>query len=169
MRNRIEQLVEQLKLIPHPEGGYYRETYRSEGQIKPDSLDQSMSGERNYSTAIYFLLTSENFSAFHRIKSDEVWHFYDGSAIQLHEISPQGEYRSILIGPDLKKNHQYQYVVPANHWFAAVVSEATSYALVGCTVSPGFDFADFELVDRSELIREFPQHTDLICKFTRDN
>ena len=99
--NSINTIIKQLELEPHPEGGYFKETYRSNGLINADSLNGDYQGNRNYSTCIYFLLTSDNFSALHRIKQDEIWHFYEGSTISLYTISPSGAYEKILIGNKL--------------------------------------------------------------------
>ena len=154
-------IINRLKLKPHPEGGYFKETYRSAEII------QTPLGPRNYSTSIYFLLTSDAFSAFHKINQDEVWHFYEGSPITLHVISPKGNYTHIQIGRNIEAGETLQYVVPAGHWFAAEVSKENSFALVGCTVSPGFDFADFTLAVRSELVAQFPNHKQLITKLSR--
>ena len=160
-------IIEKLNLQKHPEGGYFQETYRSEGEID-FSENSHFSGVRNCSTCIYFLLTSEEFSSFHRIKQDEIWHFYHGSAIRLFMISPQGDLTEHIIGNDLLQGQNPQLVVPANHWFAAEIVEPNSFALAGCTVAPGFDFADFELANRQELSNQFPQHQSLIDKLTRE-
>ncbi|NQY05631.1 MAG: cupin domain-containing protein, partial [Flavobacteriaceae bacterium] len=120
-----------------------------------------------YCTAIYFLLTSENFSAFHRIKQDEIWHFYEGSPLYVHVIDPSGKYTRHEVGLDFANGQTPQLVVPASHWFASSVKDMDSYSLVGCTVAPGFDFDDFELADRQELINKFPNHQDIIKKLTR--
>ncbi|MCP9199000.1 cupin domain-containing protein [Gramella sp. GC03-9] len=159
-----EKIIEKLGLQLHPEAGYFKETYRSKGEINPGS---AYNGTRNYSTCIYFLLTSGMFSAFHRIKQDEIWHFYEGSNIDLHIISETGQHSSKLIGRDLFKGESPQVVVPGGSWFAAEVTTPNSFALVGCTVAPGFDFSDFELAQRNELTSAFPQHRDLIARFTR--
>ena len=164
--NRIQEIINQLELIPHPEGGYYKETYRSKGFINPDSLNENYVGKRNYSTCIYFLLTSDEFSAFHKIKQDEIWHFHEGSSILLHTISEKGKHEEYYIGNDIMNGEQPQLIVPGNHWFAASVIEDNSYALVSCTVSPGFDFSDFTLPTRNELNEKFPQHKSLIIKFS---
>ena len=164
-KERIAELIETLDLSPHPEGGYFKETYRSEGWIK--ALPPEYSAARNYSTCIYFLLTSEMFSAFHRIHQDEAWHFYEGSSIALHTISPDGQHQEHHIGMDLKKGERPQLMVPGGHWFASKVIDPDSYALVGCTVAPGFDFADFELAKRAALSKQFPQHSELIEAFSR--
>jgi len=159
-------IIEQLDLKPHPEGGYFKETYRSIGLVNADSLDESYSGERNYSTCIYFLLTSENFSALHRIKQDEIWHFYQGSTIRLHMISNSGEHTEHLIGNNLSNGEVPQFVVPGGYWFAAEVIGEDTYALVGCTVSPGFSFEDFELQSRKELTELFPHLERTIAQLT---
>ena len=163
----IEEIVKELDLKPHPEGGYFKETYRSKGEIKEDSLHSGYGGKRNYSTCIYFLLTSETFSAFHKIKQDEIWHFYAGSPIQLHTISEAGDLSKFIIGTDLISGQTPQLIVPGDHWFAATVVNDNDYALVGCTVAPGFDFSDFVLADREELIHKFPQHQQIITQLTR--
>ena len=165
--NEIEKIIDNLNLLPHPEGGFYRETYRSDGLIDGHHLSNDFSGERNYCTAIYFLLTSSTFSAFHRINQDEIWHFYKGSPIKLHIISAEGKYSNAIIGNNFEKDELPQYVVKAKDWFAAEVVNDNSYSLVGCTVSPGFNFKDFELPARARLISEYPQYHDIITKLTR--
>ncbi len=167
MNNRISDIIEKLELAPHPEGGYFRETYRSSGKIDPQSLGSNFTDARNFSTCIYFLLTSNDFSAFHRIKQDEIWHFYDGSHIRLHVITPSGDYFKHLIGRELTSGETPQVVVPAGNWFAAEVVGDKGFSLVGCTVSPGFDFRDFEMKSRKELIEMFPEHEAIISKLTR--
>jgi uncharacterized protein len=142
--------IETLQLAKHPEGGYYRETYRSERQTEG----------RAYSTAIYFLLPANEFSALHRLKSNEVWHFYAGNELTIHLIDSEGTYATKRIGVD-----SFQAVVPAGYWFGATVEQG--YALVGCTVSPGFEFCDFELASRAALLRQFPRHRNIIERLTR--
>ena len=166
MQERIQLLKEKLDLQPHPEGGFYKETYRSEGIIENQALPESYQGDRNYSTCIYFMLISGNFSAFHRIHQDEIWHFYEGSPVELHTLSEQGEHKQHIIGSDVLEGEVPQLVVPGGHWFASKVIHPDHYSLVGCTVSPGFDFSDFELAVRSELTKTFPQHSGLIDAFT---
>lgn len=167
MNTEIEKLIQKLELQPHPEGGYFKETYRSEGFIPKDSLGKAYTGPRNYSTCIYFLLTSDTFSAFHKIQQDEFWHFYKGSSIDLHLISPDGNHSKVVIGNDIENGEIPQFVVPGGYWFGGKVMAKDSYALVGCTVSPGFDFADFTLAEREKLIQEFPQHKGIIEELTR--
>ena len=165
--NEISEITKQLNLAPHPEGGFYKETYRSEGSIDTNNLGKAYNGTRNFATAIYFLLTSASFSAFHRIKQDETWHFYKGKPLKLYTISPAGILSEILIGNNITQGEVPQYTVPGGHWFASEVAAANDYSLVGCTVAPGFDFNDFELAKRSEFASLFPQHASIINKLTR--
>jgi predicted cupin superfamily sugar epimerase len=167
MQDKINALVSHLNLQPHPEGGYYKEVYRSAGSVPASVLGEPFNGDRSYCTSIYFMLTSDTFSALHRINQDEMWHFYQGSSLSLHIISPEGNYQNIQVGHDFNKGEVPQVLVPADHWFGATVNEANSFSLVGCTVSPGFDFADFELGDYKGLCKHFPQHEVLIKKLTR--
>ena len=163
----IQKIIQKLKLKPHPEGGYYKETYRGALQISQEDLGGEYSGKRNCSTCIYFLLPSYSFSSFHRIRQDEIWHFYQGSPVILHLISPEGIYSTITVGNNLENMQLPQFVVRGGYWFAAATSSDNGYSLVGCTVSPGFDFNDFELGEKAELITKFPQHTGIIEQFTR--
>ncbi|MEM6766581.1 MAG: cupin domain-containing protein [Bacteroidota bacterium] len=157
--------ISRLALKPHPEGGYYKQVYKSSEEYV-QGLPGRYNGSRVFSTSIYFLLTEENFSSFHRLKSDEIWHFYYGSAIRIHLISSEGRYTHIDVGENLEKGQYFQGLIPHNHWFAAEILEK-KYGLVGCTVAPGFSFEDFELADRAALIASFPQHEQLITRFTR--
>jgi len=165
MRN-ASYYIDHLHLKPHPEGGYYAETYRSSGIIPASSLSQ-FSGDRNYSTAIYYLLKQGDFSAFHRIKSDECWHYYAGDALLIHVLNNDATYACIKLGPEPDKGEVFQFVVPANTWFAAECAEESSFVLTGCTVAPGFDFSDFEMADRKILLDEFPEHSSIILKLCR--
>jgi uncharacterized protein len=155
--------ISKLDLQPHPEGGYFAETYRSIDIIDSHALPGSFDGDRNISTAIYFLLEGHQFSAFHRIKSDELWHFYTGTALLVYIIHPDGELETLTIGDDLEEGCKFQGIVKAGCWFASKPINERGFSLVGCTVAPGFDFADFELAD-GELIKQFPQHSELINK-----
>ena len=166
--NPIEALINHYNLLPHPEGGFYRQTYEASEQILRDALPERFDGNRNFSTAIYFLLPHGNFSAFHRIKSDEVWHFYEGCTLHIHVIHPNGDYECLKLGSNMNNGESYQLVVPANAWFASEpVGDSGSFALVGCTVAPGFDFADFELADAEKLVEQFPTHEQLIRRLSR--
>lgn len=161
-----KDIVKKLKMLPHPEGGYYKEEYRSKGIIPNTSLPQ-FDGDRSYCTSIYFLLTSDNFSGFHRIKQDEIWHFYSGSPLAVHVIDLDGNYTKHLIGMDLENGYLPQLTVPANCWFASSVESDNGYSFVGCTVAPGFDFNDFELAKREELTNIYPKHKEIIKALTR--
>lgn len=162
-----EKLIHRLQLIKHPEGGYYKETYRSPGTIPKDCLPAGFHGDRSFSTAIYYLLQQGDFSAFHRISSDECWHFYAGGPLFLHVIEENGIYQCIKLGAAVAENEVFQFVVPARAWFAAVPATETAFSLVGCTVAPGFDFLDFEMADRASLRGKFPQHKTLVEQLTR--
>ncbi|MCB9189947.1 MAG: cupin domain-containing protein [Flavobacteriales bacterium] len=166
MNSEIDKIVSRLGLVSHPEGGYYKETYRSSQIIGANCLD-GFSGDRNYCTSIYFLLTSDNFSAFHRIKQDEIWHFYQGSPLYVHVIYPDGNYVRHQVGMNLDGGQEPQLTVPAGCWFASSVKNKNDYSFVGCTVAPGFDFEDFELATYSDLSEIYPQHRDLIKSLTR--
>ena len=164
--NTKENLIKQLDLQPHPEGGYYKETYRSQGNIAEECLSDAYSGSRSHATGIYFLLTSDNFSAFHKINQDEMWHFYDGSPIRLHIISKEGVYSHHTIGRNVMAGEVPQLVVQGGDWFASEVIGEDTYAFTGCTVAPGFDFKDFVLPSSKELIALFPEHRDVIRRLT---
>jgi predicted cupin superfamily sugar epimerase len=162
-----EELIKQLGLTRHPEGGWYRETYRSSETVSADRLPDRFNGERSFSTAICFLLGRDEMSALHRIKSDEIWYYHAGTTLTVHLISPQAEYRVLKIGPDPAVGESYQAVVPAGYWFGATVTGAGDFSLVGCSVSPGFDFADFEMGSRSELLKQFPVQAGIILQLTK--
>lgn len=170
MNNKLrvpQYWIEKLQLEPHPEGGYYRQSYRADLQIAAESLPAGFGGSRSIATAIYFLLDGTNFSAFHRLRSDEMWHFYAGRGVSVHVIEEGGNLFQILLGSDAEAGEVFQAVVKAGCWFASEVRDKKSWALVGCTVSPGFDFADFELGKRDALLLQFPQHEKLIKRLTR--
>lgn len=154
--------IQQLGLESHPEGGFYRQTYRAEMEIEVARL-----GTRAASTAIYFLLEGKDFSALHRLRSDEVWHFYAGGALVVEIINPAGEHSSILLGPDAEAGEAFQAVVKAGCWFGSRLKDVNGFALVGCTVAPGFEFVDFEMGKREELVKTYPQHRTIIKSLTR--
>jgi uncharacterized protein len=163
-------LVRELGLQSHPEGGYFRETYRAAESIEADALPRRFGGERSISTAIYFLLEAGQCSRLHRIKADEVWHFYAGDPLTVVEIDATG-LRTTRLGGDFGSGAVYQHVVPAGAWFGATLAEGgrfapSGFALVGCTVAPGFDFADFELADRAALLAAYPAHRGWIERLT---
>lgn len=161
--------IEKLELEKHPEGGWFKQVYKSEEEIDKEHLPNRYSGKRAHSTSIYFLITQEEFSAFHRIKSDELWHFYEGSPLTIHIINDAGKYSNVKLGNNLENGNVYQYAIPHGVWFAATVNNiaADSYSLIGCTVSPGFDYDDFELGKQDELVKMFPNHKIIIEKMTR--
>jgi hypothetical protein len=162
MSSGAERMIERLGLEPHPEGGFFRETFRS-----PMGLDGLPGGARNASTAIYFLLPSGTFSAFHEVRgADEIWHHYGGEAVEIHRIRPDGAYDMRVLGAAIGAGEEPQVVVSAGTLQAAIARGA-SYALCGCTVAPGFDFADFVMPSRAELVRRFPGHEAIIRRLTR--
>ena len=166
--NAAREWIEALGLQRHPEGGWYREIYRSAETIPQRCLPARFDGDRAVSTAIYFLLEESEFSALHRLRQDELWHFYDGAAITLHTIDPSGEYSPVRLGRNRDQGEELLRVVPAGWLFGVTVDDTASFALAGCTVSPGFDFADFDMPGRDELLEEYPQHRHLIERLTRE-
>ncbi|NWF35299.1 cupin domain-containing protein [Mariprofundus sp. KV] len=158
--------IETLGLQRHPEGGWYREIYRSASMIPQQGLPAAFDGARSFCTSIYFLLSGEEFSAFHRIRQDELWHFYDGDGLVVHVIDKRGSYLEKRLGRNPEKGDSFQQVVEAGDWFGASVP-CGGFALVGCTVAPGFEFADFEMPTRQHLLSLYPQHQTLIKKLTR--
>jgi predicted cupin superfamily sugar epimerase len=158
MVEEVERIVSELQLVPHPEGGYYRETYRSAVDVL------TLAGcRRSALTNIYFLLTGDTFSAWHRIDADETWHFYRGHSLIVSIISPDGALEERHLGA----TGPWQTTVPAGCFFAAHVPNAADYALVGCSVAPGFEFSAFEIPSREALAAQYPQHTAAIARFTR--
>ena len=153
-------LIEKLHLQAHPEGGFYRETFRSEQEMT--TIEGNV---RNVCTAIYYLLENENRSHFHRIKSDESWFFHQGECLEIVSMQ-DGELQITWLGNNLELGEVPQATIPANTWFACKIKNANGYALVSCTVAPGFDFADFELANKTQLIEEYPDFKDVIEEFT---
>jgi len=162
-----KQLIQQYHLQPHPEGGWYKETYRSNEFIPAAALPERFENSRALATAIYFLLEQDNFSAFHKIKSDECWHFYAGDSLEVFVIQQDGTLEIIHLGNDIGKGQLFQYVVPANCWFASRPAAGSSFCFVGCTVAPGFDFADFELANAAALSAMYPQQESIIKELCR--
>lgn len=159
--------IEHLDLVQHPEGGYFKETYRSKERINQHALPERYSSDRSFGTSIYFLLTTESVSHFHQLSSDETWHYHQGGACRIHMISADGERTSKKIGSNLEQGEFLQVHIPQNTWFAAEVIEG-DYILVGCTVAPGFEFEDFLLADREELSAAYPASKTLIERFTKE-
>ena len=159
--------IDHLQLKPHPEGGFYKETYRSAGIIAAGCLPKDIKDDRSFSTAIYFLLQESDFSAFHRIKSDECWHFYEGGTLLIHVLEQNGNYSCTRLGRNIQEGEVLQFVVPAGAWFASEPAPSTFFALVGCTVAPGFDFADFEMAKKESLLKQFPDPKSLVERLCR--
>jgi len=160
MNDDARAVVTALGLAPHPEGGFFRETFRAPLAVS------ALQGSRAASTAIYFLLPAGSFSALHRVRSDEVWHHYDGDPVELYTLHDDaGEARVARLGRDLARGDRPQVVIPAGVWQAAV-PVGKRFALCGCTVAPGFDFADFEMPSRAELLGRFPTVRELIERLT---
>jgi predicted cupin superfamily sugar epimerase len=153
----MQKYIDALGLQPHPEGGFYKEVYRSEETI--------VGGERNLMTSIYFLLTSENVSKFHRIKSDELWFHHAGSPLIVHTLDENGHHEHV-VGSDFEKNMKPQFMVPKNTIFGSTVMEENSFSLVSCVVAPGFDFRDFELFTTESLLELFPNELEIIKRLS---
>ena len=161
------QWIESLNLVPHPEGGYYRETYRATERVEANGLPARFQASRSLSTAIYYLLERGDFSSFHRIKSDEIWHHYAGGDLCLHLLDPATGHVALRLGCNPDTGAQPQMVVPQGTWFAAEVSAESDYTLAGCTLAPGFEFADLEMATAAVLSTEYPDAADLVRRLTR--
>jgi uncharacterized protein len=159
--------IQQLQLSTHVEGGAYARTYTAGLVLPPSVLPTAFKGPRPVSTAIYFLLEKNQFSAMHRIAADECWHFYDGDPLIIYEIDQNGLLQQHRLGNDPENGGYFQCVVKAGSWFGSKTIAGGAYSLVGCTVSPGFDFDDFELGSRAELISTYPLHEAIITMLTR--
>lgn len=159
--------IEKLRLTPHPEGGYYKEVYRSDELINIQNDFPRYNGKRCFSTSIYFLLKGKDISHFHKILSDETWHFYDGTSLSLHLIDENGKYSKVKMG-NSNDDELLQFSIKRNTWFAAEVNDKNSFSLIGCTVAPGFDFNDFQLARKNELKKLFPKNVEIINEFSLD-
>lgn len=159
--------IDKLQLTAHVEGGAFREVYRSTLTIPHKSLPLFFQGARSAATSIYFLLEKGQFSAFHRIASDECWHFYFGDPLTIFEIDHSGILTTHRLGSRIEEGESFQTVIRGGSWFASAPAAGSEYALVGCTVAPGFDFADFELAKCTTLTSMYPQHAELIRRLTR--
>ncbi len=173
--------ITKLALQPHPEGGYFREIYRADERIPAAALPPRYRGPRAFATSIYFMLTGTQTSTLHRLASDEQWHFYGGSALCLSMITPNGTLRKVRLGNKADAGEQFQAVIPAGTWMGAQLigyagtarqqggpDVSRDYALIGCTVAPGFEFEDFTVGKRAQLLEQFPKHRKLIIQLTRD-
>lgn len=155
MVDAAKRLIKRHSLQPHPEGGFYRETFRSDIQV------ETAMGLRSAGTAILYLLSGEDVSRFHRIDAEEIWHFHNGGALAIHSLLPDGTARVDVLNSD-----NPQIVVTAGVWFGAALIEPDSYCFVGCTVSPGFEFSAFELAEREALLKNWPNAADVIVRLT---
>jgi len=163
-----DQIIALLNLTPHPkEGGYFIETYRSSETISEKTLPNRYKGMRSLATAIYYLLTPETFSAMHRLQSDEIFHFYLGDPVEMLQLWPDGSGRLVILGSDILRGVQPQVVVPRGVWQGARLFKNGKPALLGMTVSPGFEFADYEYSQRDELIKSYPQFREWIIALTK--
>lgn len=165
MHVKAKQYIKQLQLKKHPEGGYFREVYRSGELILPEHLPARYKSSRNFSTSIYFLLERKQFSSFHLLQSDELWHFYDGCPVIIYIISKEAELNIKKLGK--KKDCELKIAIEKQTWFAAEIEDKKSFSLFGCTVSPGFDFEDFQMGERELLTERFPRHKKLIQRLTK--
>lgn len=162
-----EEIIEFFGMRPLPdEGGFYIETYRASEEISLPSLPQRYSGEKVFSTAILYLLTPETFSKLHRLKTDEIFHFYLGDSVTMLQLRPDGSGEVITLGPDIMNGQCVQVTVPRDTWQGSFLNQGGKFALLGTTVAPGFEFADFERARRRELLKQYPDHKKLICKLT---
>lgn len=164
MLNKLaKSWIKKLNLDEHPEGGYFVNTYKSHKIIDLSEYN----GSRSLCTVIYYLLIGNQFSSFHIMKSDEIWHFYSGSSLTLHIIDSKGRLNDLVLGPNFNEGERFQVVVKSGCWFAASINDKKSYSLVGCTVSPGFEYKDWKIGIRRRLIEVYPQHKMIIEKYTR--
>ncbi|AJS59773.1 cupin domain-containing protein [Paenibacillus sp. IHBB 10380] len=161
--------VTKLGLDPHPEGGYYKRTFESKEQTSDRELTVNFDGKRNLYTSIFFLLGSNDISHFHRLKSDELWYYHAGSPLTVHIIDENGDYKEFKLGINLDLGEVPQVQVPKNSTFGSSVTDEDTFSLVGCMVSPGFDFQDFELFTQDELLSKYPQHKDIIMKLAYES
>ncbi len=159
---RAEELIRYLELEPHPEGGYFREVYRSDERLPRHVLPERYRGDRAFATSIYFLISGRQVSRLHRLCSDEVWHFYEGSGVRIHVFDDDDRYHELRLGADHTRSESYQVVVPGRTWFGVHLTDETSFALAGCTVAPGFEYADFTMANAEELLNRFPDHKAVI-------
>jgi len=165
-----DEIKTTLGLKPHPiEGGYFRETYRSTAVIPAAVLPASYAGAGNRSigTAIYYLLTPDTFSEFHRLSTEEVFHFYLGGPVRMWQLFPDGQARQVMLGRDILAGHEPQVVVPAGVWQGSYLEAGADYALLGATMAPGFDYADYVSGERALLIERYPKLADEIRRLTR--
>jgi predicted cupin superfamily sugar epimerase len=164
---KTEHLIKQYDLQRHPEGGWFKQTYKSTGIVPATALPAGFGGDRVFSTATYFLLEKGDFSAFHKIKSDECWHFYAGDPLHVFVIDHIGDLQIITLGNNINNGETFQFVVPANCWFASRPANDSEFCMVGCTVAPGFEFEDLEMADVKSLAALYPSYASIIRDLCR--
>jgi len=161
MNSRVAELVCRFSLQPHPEGGFYARQFESPIKVLHPMIADAI---RPMYTSIYYLMTASNHSSWHRLRTDEMWHFYEGDPMHIHMLYPSGEYqvkRLCAHGEEMR----FQWVVPAGVWFAVSSEGPLGYSFTGCSLAPGFDFDDFELADASDLQSQYPAHQKIIDQF----
>lgn len=161
-----DYFIENLDMIPHEEGGFFKETFVSKENMSVKNSNNNIDELRKLWTSIYFLLRDGEVSNFHRLKSDEMWYYHSGSPLTIYMISPEGELITDELGLNIEKGEKPQVLVPKNYIFGSAMNNE-GYALVGCMVSPGFEFKDFELFERNYLLETYPEHKEIILKLTR--
>ena len=162
-----EEIIKLLRMEPHPEeGGYFVETYKSEEGIPRKALPERYHTRRSFGTAIFYLLTPDTLSELHRLESDEIFHFYLGDPVTMLQLHPDGDSEVVTLGQDIAAGQRLQVVVPRGTWQGALLNEGGEYALLGCTVAPGFEYADYETASRFDLLKEYPEHEELILRLT---
>jgi predicted cupin superfamily sugar epimerase len=167
MKLTPHEIMKLLQLQPLPmEGGYYRETYRAGEQLAATALPSRYGRAKALATAIYYLLTPQTCSALHRLPTDEVFHFYLGSPVQMLQLLPNGQGQVLTLGTDLAGGQRPQVVVPHGVWQGAYLIPGGAFAMLGTTMAPGFDFSDYEPADRAALLAAYPNYADLICRLT---
>ena len=167
MHEKAKYYIDKLKLQKHPEGGYFNEIYRADEIFEASVLPERYNGDRAFSTSIYFLLDGKDISAFHKLQSDEIWHFYDGCQVKVSIITPLHSLEERILGSNLDNKENLQTVINKHSWFGAELTDKSSFSLIGCTVSPGFDFQDFEVGKREQLLEEYPEFSNIILRLTK--
>lgn len=167
LAGQAQDIIARLGLVSHPEGGFYREMYRADESTAGGDMPERYGGARCSSTAIYYMLTPDTFSTMHRLKSDEIFHFYLGDPVEMLQIDENGSGKVITLGQDLAAGQMVQSVVRRGLWFGARLCAGGSFALLGCTVAPGFEFADYEEATCQSLLQKCVQYSDLIKALTR--
>ncbi len=162
-----QEIIDRLGMVPHPEeGGYFVETYKCEESIPRKALPERYHGKRSFGTAIFYLLTPDTFSQLHSLESDEIFHFYLGDPVSMLQMRPDGSSEVLTLGQDILRGQRLQVVVPRGTWQGAFLNAGGEFALLGCTVAPGFEYADYETGSRGDLLKEYPEQEELILRLT---